>query len=104
MVPGPDHGVMVGARDVDMDLIANYLPAMGGQGRPILNKTGLTGTFDFSINWTPTPPTPGGGDPPNNSGPTFEQAMREQLGLRLKPARAPVRTLVIDHAEQLSPN
>jgi uncharacterized protein (TIGR03435 family) len=37
-------------------------------------------------------------------GPALLEAMKEQLGLKLKPVTAPVQVLVIDHVEQPSPN
>jgi uncharacterized protein (TIGR03435 family) len=38
------------------------------------------------------------------TGPTFFEALKDQLGLKLKPTRAPIQILVIDHVEQPSPN
>jgi uncharacterized protein (TIGR03435 family) len=107
MIPGPNHTLLLGARDVDMEHIASYLPTLESEGRPVVDRTGLTGTFDFSINWAPPSPSSGlsATDAPlSDTGPTFEQSLREQLGLKLEPGRAPVRTLVIDHVEQPSPN
>lgn len=107
MIPGPNHTLLLGARDVDMEHIASYLPTLESEGRPVVDRTGLTGTFDFSINWAPPSPSSAlsATDAPlSDTGPTFEQSLREQLGLKLEPGRAPVRTLVIDHVEQPSPN
>jgi bla regulator protein BlaR1 len=107
MIPGPNQTLLLGARDVDMEHIASYLPTLASEGRPVVDGTGLTGTFDFSINWvsgSPSSASSATAAPLDNSGPTFEEALREQLGLKLKSVRAPVRTLVIDHVEPLSPN
>jgi bla regulator protein blaR1 len=90
-----------------MEHIASYLPLLESEVLPVVDRTGLTGTFDFSINWAPASPSSASSAPDaplDNSGPTFEEGLREQLGLRLKPARAPIRTLVIDHVEEPSPN
>jgi Protein of unknown function (DUF3738) len=77
--------------------------------REVIDKTGLTGRYDFSLTWTPwqsSPATsPGGseaavaGTAPVTaaSGPSIFTAVKEQLGLKLKPARAPVEVLVVDH-------
>jgi len=46
----------------------------------------------------------GAGEPPDAQGPSFLEALEEQAGLKLKPTRAAVRTLVIDHVEEPSPN
>jgi Protein of unknown function (DUF3738) len=52
----------------------------------------------------PLPPGAGAPPPPETSGPTFRQALREQLGLKLVQSMAPVRTIVIDHFERPSEN
>jgi uncharacterized protein (TIGR03435 family) len=107
MIPDANQSLLLGARDVDMEHIASYLPTLENEGRPVVDRTGLTGTFDFSVKWSrasPSSASPANDDPPDNPGPTFDEALRGQLGLKLKPARAPIRTLVIDHVEQLSPN
>jgi len=107
MIPGPNHTLLLGARDVDMEHIASYLPLLESEGRPVVDRTGLTGTFDFSINWAPASPASASSAtdaPLDNSGTTFEEGLREQLGLKLKPSRAPIGTLVIDHVEEPSPN
>jgi uncharacterized protein (TIGR03435 family) len=107
MIPGSNHMVLLGARDVDMDHIASYLPVLGSEGRPVVDRTGLTSTFDFSIEWVPTSQSSASSAaeaPLDNSGPNFEEALHEQLGLKLKPDRALIRTLVIDHVGQLAPN
>ena len=69
--------------------------------RPVVDKTGLTGKYDLSLQWTPddTPP-----DSPLTGGPSIFTAIQEQLGLKLNPAKGPVETLVIDHVEPPTPN
>jgi uncharacterized protein (TIGR03435 family) len=73
----------------------------------VIDRSGLTGTFDVSIEWTPaiTPP-PGSGVTftPDPDGPTFTEALQDQLGLKLVPQTGPVDVLVIDHVEQPSGN
>ncbi|HWB32479.1 MAG TPA: TIGR03435 family protein [Acidobacteriaceae bacterium] len=70
-------------------------------GRIILDRTGLTGVYDFSLHWTPDD-TPA--DSPAAGGPSFFTALQEQLGLKLEPATAPIDVLVIDSAQKPSPN
>lgn len=65
-----------------------------GAGRPLLDRTGLTGTFDADMQWTPE-----AGD-----GPSFVTALQEQLGLRLEPAKTSLDYLVIDHVERPDPD
>jgi bla regulator protein BlaR1 len=73
--------------------------------RPLIDKTGLTGFYDFVIEWTPDSPAAGpdaaASDP---SGPSLFTALQNQLGLKLEPATAPFDTVVIDHAEKPSAN
>jgi uncharacterized protein (TIGR03435 family) len=79
-------------------------------GRTILDKTGLTGKFDFTLQWTPdviqAPPgsQQGTGDTPADSDLSIFTAIQEQLGLKLKPQKGPVDILVIDHVERPSEN
>lgn len=70
-------------------------------GRYVIEKTGLSGRYDFELHWTPDD-TPD--DSPLAGGPSIFTAVQEQLGLKLESARAPVDVLVIDSAEQPSPN
>ena len=79
--------------------------------RPVLDQTGLTGRFDFTLNWTPDdsqfagmgarvpPPTEAADAPPN-----LYTAIQEQIGLKLDATRAPADVMVIDHVEKPSAN
>jgi uncharacterized protein (TIGR03435 family) len=69
-----------------------------------VDKTGLTGNYDFSLEWTPDDmlaPSQGNSDGAlpveGNSGPSIFTAIPEQLGLRLESTKGPVQVLVIDH-------
>ncbi len=84
-------------------------------GRPVVDKTGLEGLFDFKLEWTPDETmrgmsplgdSPGheSSQPVDTSGPTIFSALQEQLGLRLESQRGPVEILVIDHIEKPSEN
>ena len=76
-----------------------------GLDRPVLDRTGLTGTFDFSLEWSlPTDPAQPPESLPADTGPTFLEALQEQLGLKLKSAKGPVDVLVIDHIEHPTEN
>lgn len=75
--------------------------------RPVVDKTGLKGRYDFDLQWAPDESQFGGAvpvAPPDASSPPFFTAVREQLGLRLVATRGPADALVIDHAEKPSPN
>jgi bla regulator protein blaR1 len=81
-------------------------------GRPVVDKTGLAGKYDFVLEWTPdladaraqgfgdgiTSPAPAPG------GPTIFTALQEQLGLRLESQKGPVENIVIDRADKPSEN
>jgi uncharacterized protein (TIGR03435 family) len=75
--------------------------------RPVEDRTGLTGTFDFEIDWTPEVPVPADGPPSppiDPNGPSIFTAAREQLGLKLEPASNSIDVLVVDRAEHPSEN
>ncbi len=77
---------------------------------PVLNQTGLTGCFDFGLEFTEDlPPGVQDGQVVNGAvvdtyGLTIYQELPKQLGLRLEYKRAPVETMVIDHAEKPTDN
>jgi uncharacterized protein (TIGR03435 family) len=79
--------------------------------RPVVDKTGLTGRWDFQLRWTPDESQFGGlgvrVPPPTNdpdAPPGIFTAFTEQLGLKLDPSRAPVDVLVVDKIEKPSEN
>ena len=74
--------------------------------RPVVDRTGLGGEFDFELAFTPERPPilNGGALPPTSDGASIFTAIREQLGLALDPQRAPLEVLVIDSAERPSEN
>jgi uncharacterized protein (TIGR03435 family) len=92
------------ALDISMDDLAGALATIV-LGRPVVNRTGLTGRFDFSVEWTPDQPAPApSGLAPDPVAPTPLQALRDQLGLKAESTRAPVPILVIDRVERPSEN
>jgi uncharacterized protein (TIGR03435 family) len=85
-----------------MGFIANVL-ATSELGRPVLDQTKLAGNFDFTLEWTPNIPA----SPdftPDQSGPTYIEALKEQLGLKLESARGPIQVPVIDRVERPDEN
>lgn len=68
--------------------------------RPVINETGLSGRYDFTLRWTPdNVPTNEPGAPPG-----IFTAIQEQLGLKLEATKGPANVLVIDHIEKPSAN
>ncbi len=94
-----------GARNTTMEELVGILPGVGRLGRPVVDQTGISGRIDYEMEWTREP---GPGEPPAtkppDEGPSFLDALREQLGLRVESAKAPLRVLVIDHLERPSEN
>jgi bla regulator protein blaR1 len=73
----------------------------------VIDKTGLSGRFDYTLNWDPAsaslnanPET----SPSDTPGPTIFSAVQEQLGLRLEPGKRPGDVIVIDHIDHPSAN
>ena len=91
-----------------ISLLARYVD------RPILDKTGLTGNFDFYIQFTTNQGAlqPTGGDastresapPTDSNAPYLLTAVQEQLGLKLESGKGPAEVIVIDHVEKPSGN
>jgi len=75
-------------------------------GRPVVDSTGLTGKYDFKLQWVPDESQPNGGgeiQPPDFTGPSIFYAIQE-LGLKLEATKGPVEVLVIDSVEKPSEN
>ena len=97
----PDR-VKLPARNVSMgDFVAMMQRAL--LDRPVVDKTGLTGRYDFDLTWAPDE-TQFGGEAPKMAddvaSPPLFTALPQQLGLRLEATRGPVNALVVDKAEQ----
>jgi bla regulator protein blaR1 len=107
LIPAANHEMLLGSRNTTMKRIADSLPSLGHLGRPVVDQTGLTGRFDFTLQWMPESngPAPSGADAPLDSqGATFLQALKDQLGMKLKSTKAPIDVLVVDHVERPSEN
>jgi uncharacterized protein (TIGR03435 family) len=103
---------------VDMADLASELT--GFAGRPVLDKTGITGEFDFLLQWnvfygrqrttqtsddTPRPPARNEGPMPDiDTLPDLGTALGQQLGLKLESRKGPVETYVIVSVERPSEN
>ena len=93
-----------------MSQLAQFLSQ--NMGRIVLDKTGLTGNYDFNITYTPDqmpnfngqPGTPPGLPPIDPNGPPLATALQEQLGLKLESQRGPVSMFVVDKVSQPTPD
>jgi uncharacterized protein (TIGR03435 family) len=63
-------------------------------GRSVIDNTGLTGTYDFSLEWARNP----------DADPSLFTVLQEQLGLKLENAKGPVEIIVVDSAQHASAN
>jgi uncharacterized protein (TIGR03435 family) len=102
----------VKAGAVSMAVFADWLSGRPDvDGRPVVDATGLKGSFDFTLGFARAGEQPTPYDAANAHNNTAQDAdvplltaLEEQLGLKLEPRRAPVEVLVIDHVEPPTPN
>jgi uncharacterized protein (TIGR03435 family) len=85
-------------------------------GKSVVDRTGLTGSYDYTLQWTPDDASmpmkggEGGGPPahdesaPPSGGPSLFTAVEEQLGLKIESTKGPVDVIVIDHLDLPSAN
>lgn len=115
------RGQLIG-QSIPMEFLVRILAQQ--LGRPVIDKTGLTGAYDFTLEWTPESGTglgPGfgnsgasipGKEPPrldspateDQNGPSIFAAIQEQLGLNLESRKAPTDIIVIESIEKPSEN
>lgn len=75
--------------------------------RPVVDKTGLTGKYDFDLDWAPDETQFGGEVPvaPSDApSPPFFTAIEQELGLRIEATHGVVQALVVDTAQRPTPN
>jgi uncharacterized protein (TIGR03435 family) len=98
---GHDHGKMTAtdASLADLTTMLGRRPEL--DGRTVIDKTGLTGKYDWILEWRPLSLNSTDSD---ETGPSLFTALKEQLGLKLEPARGPVQIVVVDAVSAPSPN
>jgi uncharacterized protein (TIGR03435 family) len=107
MAPRAAGHLRLGARNVTMAFIASSLNQMSNLDRPVLDQTGLNGTFDFVLEWerdAPAPATAGADSHAVVSLPKFLQAIQDQLGVKLEPQKGSAEFLVVDSVEHPAAN
>jgi bla regulator protein blaR1 len=114
--PLPPNAPLCGGRGSPGRLVFGGVPLSSVIGAPaltrelkriVVDRTGLTGAFDGTLEWTPVdmplpPPGPAPPDappPPRADGPSIFTAVQEQLGLKLESTKGPADVLVIDRVE-----
>lgn len=105
-----------GMMDLQQMTMANFADHLSRLvGRNVFDRTGIAGTYDIKLEWTPDEsesqmfkgPPDGAGPPPPSpdaTGPSLFGALQEQLGLKLVAGKGPVEIVVIDHVEKASEN
>jgi bla regulator protein BlaR1 len=94
---GRNRGVIT-TENASVAMLAKTLSAT--LSRPVLDQTGLTGKYAFKLQWAEE----GAPGEPEDSGVSLFTAIQEQLGLRLQPGKAPIRSIRIERAEKPSAN
>jgi uncharacterized protein (TIGR03435 family) len=102
------RGQRTGGRNVPFDYLVERMGTWGKLGLPVLDQTGLTGNFDYAIEWTPAeyiedlgaatyigPPAPVA---------SFLEALQEQFGLKLILTTAPSVSIFVDRVQRPSEN
>jgi len=98
--------VRIGGRNLSMESFAGSMSGLGNLGRPVMDQTGLTGNFDFVLEFAPETTTGenAGNSPADRGGPAFVEALKEQLGLKLDAQKAAADFIHVDHVERPSAN
>jgi len=89
--PQPGVPVTIHARRYTIAMLVDMLSGFGQKG-PGVDKTGLDGVYDFTLEWD------------DDAGPTLPVALREQLGLRMEPQKVQISNFIVDSARRPSAN
>lgn len=106
MKPSVPGRIKSGGRDVPMSRFAAILTGVGVVDRPMVDQTKLQGTVDYSLEWIQVAANvPFGAEfHPDESAPTFEEALKQQLGIKMAPEKGPIDFFIVDHVEHASEN
>ncbi|HEX9200486.1 MAG TPA: TIGR03435 family protein [Acidobacteriaceae bacterium] len=106
LIPDPEKHSLLRMMGRDVSLAQFVWYASPKVDRTIVDKTGLTGKYDFTLDFvaerTASGPDPIAPEP--LPGPSFTEALHDQMGLKLVPDKGPVTTYVLDHVEKPSEN
>jgi uncharacterized protein (TIGR03435 family) len=97
------RGLVIGHQVHMMDWVGLFSSELGC---PFEDNTGLTGRYDFKLEWAPDERQPnGGGEPGDPNGPSIFAAVQDQLGLKLEVKKFSVEMFIIDHVNKVpAPN
>jgi len=100
MITGSRQGFITGGTRTLAEFAA---PLQAFAGRPVIDETGVTGTFDIDLIWTPDESLAPAGTQ-RDVGVSLFAALEEQLGLKLEPARRPFQVRVVQRVERPRPD
>jgi bla regulator protein BlaR1 len=105
MVPSAPGRSKGGGRDIPMTLLADKLGGFGAD-RPVVDETGIRGNVDYSLEsqLQDANLVPGQTSNSDDSAPDFDEALKEQLGIKMVSQKGPAEFFVVDHIEHPSPN
>jgi uncharacterized protein (TIGR03435 family) len=98
------HGHWQGHSALLSNLSRSLMGEPEAEGRPIVDKTGLIGQYDFTLRWTPVDLGPGAAPSDPGEWPSLFTALEEQLGLKLIRAKEQIEVIMIDSVEKPSEN
>lgn len=89
-------------RHLTMALLAENLPEIASKALdiPVVDQTGIAGTFDLQLDWT-SARAASAGPTDDVAGPTLFEALDAQLGLKLKRTRLPQPVIMVDRVERM---
>jgi uncharacterized protein (TIGR03435 family) len=105
MFPEGASRIRISGTKAPIDSLIDLLSRL--TGRPVLNKTGLTGNYDIEVAFAADPNSPAAGQapPPEDAlGPSLFTALYDNLGLKLESQKGPVAVLVVDTIDRPSKN
>jgi uncharacterized protein (TIGR03435 family) len=91
-----------GGRDLTMGQIVGTFSNMGNLGKPVVDQTGLTGTYDWVMEFIDE--REGMNPPPDAVGLSFTGALEKQLGMKLVSTKTTFEAFVVDHIERPTEN
>jgi uncharacterized protein (TIGR03435 family) len=106
MTPSKHGRMKSGGRDVSMARFTAILTGVGVVDRPMVDRTGINGTVDYSLEWRKVADQVARGAPLelDEDAPTFADALKEQLGIRMVSQKGPSELFFVDHIEKPSDN
>ena len=106
MKPSKPGRMKSGGRDVSMARFTAILTGVGVLDRPMVDRTGIQGTVDYSLEWRKVVDQVARGAPLelDEDAPTFADALKEQLGIKMLSQKGPSELFLVDHIERPSEN